>query len=922
MSFLDLRKNFGAETERTRDLFTALWIPDLFMKQVETDGDWYLMCPNKCPGLTEVYGEKFEELYWSYVKQNKFNIIIKAKKIMNAILDSQLETGTPYIAFKDHINKKSNQKNIGIIKSSNLCVHENTLILTDQGYKNIKSLENQHTTIWNGDEWSSVIVKKTGTNQNLIRVNFSNGVSLDCTKKHIFYIKEQNENKTINYKVHAYELLKNDNLISFNLPDPIEYNDCEKCIDAYTYGMFFSIGCSINNKFIINTVLYNDELLSKINYKSYTTLHNHYTFLLNDNFDPTTFDINKISIADRIKWLEGYCDSNKEIKYNKASLYLELNIEEHKSNALYIRLMLHTLGIESTIQMNNSTIQMNNSTDEQMNKQIQTKTDYKLYIQGINLEKLLNLGFNILLQECNISFIPLYNLPISVSSIEDSYKNVDTYCFTEPKKNKGIFNGIITGQCAEIVQYSDAKEYSVCNLASIAINKFVMPFEANHIFKIYTKDNCKYCNWAKLFLTNKNYEYEAENVDSNTLKNLSGLENPTYPQIFYDNKLIGGFTELFKFVKSSFDYDKLYEVAYTSTINLNNIIDINYYPVPETKLSNIKHRPIGLGIQGLADALVLLKINFESEECCDFNSKIMETIYLAAMTASNIIAKNRYQYMYNIIQWHHDKEHIFPEYYDKNLIFVNDYGNVVSDTYHYLKPNLCELNKSHINKYIGAYSTFEGSPLSQGQFQFDLWDYDRNKLFYKEKWELLEQQINQYGTRNSLLTSLMPTASTSQILGNNECFEPFTNNIYTRRTLAGDFPLVNKYLIDDLNNLDLWTNEMKQLILANNGSIANFNTIPQIIKDLYKTVWEIKQSWILKNTLARSPFVDQSQSMNIFFAVPDYQKLYSSHMWAWKNGLKTGIYYLRSKPATNAAKVTVDPNLQKQLNEVCENCSA
>jgi ribonucleotide reductase alpha subunit/intein/homing endonuclease len=591
MAFLDLRKNNGAETERTRDLFTALWIPDLFMKQLEYDGNWYLMCPNKCPGLNDLYGEEFETLYWSYVEQKKYNSVIKAKKIMDAILDSQLETGTPYIAFKDHINKKSNQKNIGIIKSSNLC--------------------------------------------------------------------------------------------------------------------------------------------------------------------------------------------------------------------------------------------------------------------------------------------------------------------------------------CEVVQYSDANEYAVCNLASIAINKFVIPFEQKNKFKVYTKENCKYCKWAKLYLTNNNYEFIEEAVDSETLKQLTNIsENLTYPQIFYGEELIGGFTELFKFIKSTFDYEKLYDVAYTSTINLNNVIDINYYPVPETKLSNINHRPIGLGIQGLADALVLLKINFESDECFEFNSKLMETIYLAACTASADMAKERNFGMNDLILYFRNYE--YPEYYDPNKIFDIEY---VNNLYHTLKPNKCELTKPYSDK-SGAYSTFEGSPISQGKFQFDLWDYDRNKLLYKNRWITLEKQIKKYGIRNSMLLALMPTASTSQILGNNECFEPFTNNIYTRRTLAGDFPLVNKYLIDDLLSLNLWNDEIKQLILANNGSILNFKIIPEVIRNLYKTVWEIKQSWVLKNALARGPFVDQTQSMNIFFAVPDYQKLFSSHMWAWKNGLKTGIYYLRSKPSINAAKVTVDPYIQKQLEEICESCSA
>ena len=199
---------------------------------------------------------------------------------------------------------------------------------------------------------------------------------------------------------------------------------------------------------------------------------------------------------------------------------------------------------------------------------------------------------------------------------------------------------------------------------------------------------------------------------------------------------------------------------------------------------------------------------------------------------------------------------------------------------------------------------------------------------YKDEWLNLTNEVKTYGVRNSLVTALMPTASTSQILGNNECFEFFTNNIYSRRTLAGDFPLVNKYLIDDLYNLGLWSNDMKQLILANNGSISNFNNIPEQIRNLYKTIWEIKQIWVLKNAIARGPFNDQTQSMNIFMQVPDYQRLYSSHFYAWKNGLKTGIYYLRTKPAKEAVKVTIDPNIHRKLeeittnDEVCEFCSA
>jgi ribonucleoside-diphosphate reductase subunit M1 len=587
LAFLELKKNFGAETERARDLFLAMWLSDVFMKQVEKDGDWYLMCPDKCPGLTDAYGEDYEKLYWSYVEAKKYNSVVKARQVMKAILDSQLETGTPYIGFKDNINNKSNQKNIGTIKSSNLCL--------------------------------------------------------------------------------------------------------------------------------------------------------------------------------------------------------------------------------------------------------------------------------------------------------------------------------------EIVEYSDSSEYAVCNLASIAINKCVEPFTNEKLWTIYTKNNCKFCQWTKSYLMNNGYSFHEEYVDSDKLKEITGLEKPTYPQIYYGNQYIGGYSDFFQFTKSTFNYDKLYEIAYLATINLNKIIDINFYPVIEAKRSNIRHRPIAVGIQGLADALVQLKICFDSDESLEFNAKMMEIIYLACLTASCDLSKEReedFTKLPNISG--------LSEYYDPS--WEPGY-----DIYHKLKPNTCELNK----KFPGAYSTFEGSPISQGQFQFDLWLLDRNKLHYKEKWLELEERIKKYGVRNSLVTALMPTASTSQILGNNECFEFFTNNIYTRRTLAGDFPLVNKYLIDELNNIGLWSTEMKQMILANNGSIANFSNIPEQIRNLYKTIWEIKQIWVLKNAAVRGPFVDQTQSMNIFMAVPDYQKLYSSHFWAWSNGLKTGIYYLRSRAAKDAVKVTVDPSIQKKLeqitnddHEVCENCSA
>lgn len=577
-AFLDLRKNFGAETERARDLFLALWIPDLFMKKVEEDGEWYTMCPDECPGLTNVWGEAFETLYNKYVEEGKFRQKVEARKVMKAILESQLETGTPYVLFKDAANRKSNQQNIGTIKSSNLC--------------------------------------------------------------------------------------------------------------------------------------------------------------------------------------------------------------------------------------------------------------------------------------------------------------------------------------AEILLYSDDKEYAVCNLCSIAINNFVVPFETKDKFVIYTKSLCKNSRFVRNTLKYRKFEFEEKfQADLETV-----LQRPVKPEelpiIFCGEKQIGNYTDLLNFIKPSYNYDKLEDVAYTTTINLDRVIDVNYYPTIETKYSNIRHRPIGVGIQGLADALVMLKIPFDSEEAIKFNSKMMESIYYGCMKASKDIAKQRHDKMKKLME---ASLIAFPEYYDYNLVITAD--KEINSLYHEMLPSKYELDRK--TNFYGSYSSFDGSPFSKGILQFDMWNV---KPSMTEKWDELKKEIAIYGVRNSQLTSLMPTASTSQILGNNECFEFFTNNIYTRRTLAGDFPLVNSYLVDDLIELGIWSTDMKDLILSYNGSIAEVNGIPDHIKKLYPTIWEIKQSWVLKNAVARGPFVDQTQSMNIFMPVPDYQKLFSSHLWSWKNGLKTGIYYLRSKPAQDATKFTVDPNIQQKLN--------
>ena len=452
--FLDLKKNHGKEEMRARDLFYAMWIPDLFMKRVESNGDWTLMCPNECPGLYDCHSEEFEKLYLKYESDQKGRKTIKARELWEKILESQIETGTPYMLYKDACNRKSNQKNLGTIRSSNLCT--------------------------------------------------------------------------------------------------------------------------------------------------------------------------------------------------------------------------------------------------------------------------------------------------------------------------------------EILEYTSKDEIAVCNLASIALPMFV-------------KNN-------------------------------------------------------------SFDHKELFNVTKRVTKNLNKVIDRNYYPVKEAENSNFRHRPIGLGVQGLADAFIKLRMPFTSDEAKTLNQEIFETIYYAAMTASMEEAKKD-----------------------------------------------------------GTYKSYKGSPVSKGEFQHNMWGVKDEELSGRWDWDKLRKDIKKNGVRNSLLVAPMPTASTSQILGNNECFEPYTSNIYTRRVLSGEFIVVNKHLLEDLVKLGLWTEDLKQELMKANGSIQHIENIPQDIKDLYKTVWELSMKDIIDMARHRGYFIDQSQSLNLFMEGATMAKLTSMHFYAWKSGLKTGMYYLRTKSAVDAIKFTIDNTKKEEV---------
>lgn len=420
--------------------------------------------------------------------------------------------------------------------------------------------------------------------------------------------------------------------------------------------------------------------------------------------------------------------------------------------------------------------------------------------------------------------------------------------------------------CTEIIEYSDSKETAVCNLASIGLPMFV-------------------------------------NEDK------------------------------------TFDYEKLYRVTRVITNNLNKVIDINYYPTIKTKTSNMLHRPIGIGVQGLADVFFKMNLAFTSDEANNVNKKIFETIYYAAMKESCEISKLRQQDMKFIIDeyknnnWKfstdnndynndNDKYNMCQEYIVFNNTSASSSGIEESDKiletllnkYKPIKNEINNLNKN----YAGAYSSFKGSPLSEGKFQFDLWDVNPGNERYD--WEQLRQDVVKYGVRNSLLCAPMPTASTSQILGNNECFEPITSNIYSRRTLAGEFVIVNKYLVQELITLGLWNEDIKNNIIKNRGSVQQLNNISQDILDKYKTAWEIPMRNLIDMSRDRGAFICQSQSLNLWMEDPEPKALTNMHFYSWKAGLKTGIYYLRRKPRHDPQQFTIEPEQQNDKSKENKDC--
>jgi ribonucleotide reductase alpha subunit len=708
--FLQMRKNHGDEELKARDLFYALWIPDLFMQRVKEGGNWTLMCPDECPGLSDCYGDEFVELYTKYEVEGRGKKTMVARDLWFQVLDAQMETGTPYILYKDACNHKSNQKNLGVIKSSNLCVAPETRILTDRGQISIKDICGQMVSVWNGEEWSNVLIEKTGDNQELVEVRTSNGDSLNCTKYHKFYVVDQ---------------------------------------------------CPLT-------------------YRSIVVVREAKDLKPGDKLKRCPFPIIKGAHLESVfNWLSSLCDSCKKTRIENGHLIIEDDNREQQNMFLEAKYLFQTCGT---------------------NAKIETREDggRRIVLSQNGLITLEFYGFRCktvdVVAGCvyNSKEGHLTEWDVVITEVIDNGRRDDTYCFNEPMRHMGVFNGILTGQCTEIVEYSAPDETAVCNLASIGLPMFI------------------------------------------------------------DQE------------KQQYNFEHLHSIVKMATRNLNKVIDINFYPTEKTRKSNMRHRPIGLGVQGLADTFIQMDMPFYSDAAKQLNRDIFETIYHAAMEQSIELARTD-----------------------------------------------------------GHYETYPGSPASRGELQFDMWNVIPSSRY---DWGHIRQQLQKYGMRNSLLVAPMPTASTSQILGFNECIEPITSNIYSRRTMAGEFILANKYLVTDLIKLDLWNEKIKNNIIANNGSVQHIDIIPREIRDKYKTVWEISMRDLIDMAADRGAYICQSQSLNLWLEDPNYNTLTSMHFYGWNKGLKTGIYYLRRRAKHQAQQFTIEPekrvSVVEEEHDICEYCSA
>lgn len=797
--FLELRLPTGAEERRCRDLFTAMFINDIFMRRVKNNQTWSLFNEHTTPGLTDKFGTEFDTLYEKYESEGLWVKQVNAQDIWMKICYSAIMTGTPYITFKDAVNNKTNQSNIGVIKSSNLCVAPETMILTNDGYFQIETLEDQTVSVWNGKEFSEIIVFKTGQNEKLIKVSLSNGSCIECTEQHKFYVNPEPNNPEKVVMVEAKDLNTGMSLVQFELPQiPILIDDTSTELKPdkamFTYGVFSAIGGYCNNTMtpLINVPakhikLLNDLCVTALGSYNFET-HTQVAYLDHSIHDRFTVPINKSPNA-KISWLTGFIYTNPSGYDINPDGGLQMT-GIHHSFFIDILYMLQTIGVHSSVyslREAGTIISQNKST-------YHTPSEYVLVIPKTSLVILKNLGLVLRfgasqatipdIDQDKMDSVSRHTVNTTVISVVNEGRVSDTYCFTEPNEHKAVFNGNLLGNCNEIMQVSTPTETAVCNLASV---------------------NPVAC------------------IDRGT---------------------------------NTFDFNMLGKNIQILVRNLNKVIDRTFYPTEKCRLSNLRHRPMGIGLSGLHTTFMVMRYPFESPEAKQLNKDIYECMYYHAVKESCNIAK--------------------------------------------------------IN---GAYDTFHGSPLSKGKFQFDLWGVTPSSRY---DWETLRADVMSYGVRNSLVLACMPTASSASIIGNSESNDPINSNLYSRKTSAGEHMIVNRFLVADLIKLGLWNSTVKDQLIASEGSVQYIPEFPDHLKTLYKSCFEMSMRSVIEMSADRGVFICQSQSLNLFMIDPTVAKVSSMLFYSWTCGLKSGMYYLRTKARGSAAKFTIDPTVEKNAKTAAQ----
>lgn len=1040
--FLEMKKNSGPEHLRAKDLFYAVWVSDIFMKRVQKDEMWSLFCPNIAKGLNDVWGEEFENLYMRYEFEKKYFKQVKARDLWIAMYNSWVEVGMPYVLFKDSCNRKSNQKNLGTIRSSNLCVSGDTKILTDKGQIEISTLKDKEVNVWNGQEFSKVVVRQTGENKDLLKITFSNGSELQCTPEHKFPIYRSNIGKHVNFdEVPANLLQIGDKLIKWNLPECIECDDKEDIKYPYTHGFFCGDGTTYCNyskaKKYPKVTLYGNKkkLKDQLIYECCSE-ENPNTKTLNlvlpkDMKEKFYVPINT-SLNNKLRWFEGYCDADGTIAKNNTNQSLQISCI-HKNFLLDVKIMLQTMGVDAKVTLNKAERKELLPNGKGGQAEYNCKKLYRLLINSNDLYHLHTLGFS----PKRLIYSP--NIPqrrasqfVKVEKIEQGYKGVDTFCFTEKKRHMGIFNGILTMQCAEIVEYTSKDDIASCLTGDTQIltesgYKRIVECDGTSVYVPFNNDddlndneryiqatlinqgkkdvyliefsgldkspltNIKCTSDHKFLVLRNNNEWvnacdlKIDDmlmfIDPNGRKSLAFVSN--VPQLcgnenvydlfvpnahhFVANGLIVHNCNLANIplnkcvqANKKFNFSKLERLVRSLVRNINIVIDINFYHegIPEIKNNNLKNRPMGIGVQGLADVFAMLDIPWSSTQAKDLNKKIFETMYYAAITESMKIAKERTTYFDGLLTEYKNRY--------RSLIELPSFSD--EDVH-----NILNKIKS-VKEQVPAYQNFEGSPISKGILQFDLWaieefskrnnvscrDVENNFFQYKNKldysflkvsnnqypvydWDKVRQDVMRWGVRNSLCIALMPTASTAHLIGNNESFEPFTALIYARTVLSGQYMLVNKYLIDDMIDLGIWSKTLFEDIVHDGGSIQSLSLENYVqnpseqqtlrfnfLKEKYKTAFEVSQKLCCELAVDRGRFVCQSQSFNSFMDDPSYQKVTSFLFYQWESGAKTGLYYLRTKPPANPLKIALGSRTKESkkeekpkivcTDEVCKMC--